>query len=627
MAWILRWTILLTHQLCVLAQSSFSGVWHLVDVYSVVCPGFPGYTIVNMSQPADKLHSPHIFTIFRTTNEAVKIAFTATDSNGKEVASESADLKKVARRLALEMKGRQLSARRRGGGGSYSSPRRRAPTSYSSPRRRAPSPAPSPSYSSPRRRAPAPASGTTTARRRGYTEPPSQRRRTAGYDNKYYTNPSNPAAGNYGYTSASTASSNFGGRPPTSTPYGYTGANAYSGSSGSAGKIALAAGGGLLAGYAASQLFSHTWTGYNREQLLGLPCTSGSWTGTCDACVKLHGEKNCAAQISPKIDATRDDLLNTGFIPADFTWPIHVKITEVSGTDFGPQICPPTTPGTEWNPPSMKQLFLTLTTLEELSASAPAQPTASPGMSWWPILSAILVLVCCCCCLAAAWSFKSKQQDYGTSSESDYSSESDHGAYGASYGYGQPGGYGAQVQPQPQGYNPYWQGGPAQGGAMQGGVVQGGVVQGSVVGGGMVAGAGMAGAYGMAGSPHGAAMAPYGMGSPSQRGGGFMTTAAPNGASWADYCRPHGVAMNGGMVAGPWGECLAWAVAYEHQHPGWEHDPRFQEGPAAQVIQAMTERASDSQIPEVLQACETLEEACRQAIQRGQPLPIINQRI
>ena len=68
------------------------------------------------------------------------------------------------------------------------------------------------------------------------------------------------------------------------------------------------------------------------------------------------------------------------------------------------------------------------------------------------------MLVCCCCCLAAAWSFKSKQQDYGTSSESDYSSESDHGAYGASYGYGQPGGYGAQVQPQPQGYNPYWQG-------------------------------------------------------------------------------------------------------------------------------------------------------------------------
>ena len=28
-------------------------------------------------------------------------------------------------------------------------------------------------------------------------------------------------------------------------------------------------------------------------------------------------------RISPKIDATRDDLVNTGFIPADFTWPIH----------------------------------------------------------------------------------------------------------------------------------------------------------------------------------------------------------------------------------------------------------------------------------------------------------------
>ena len=54
-----------------------------------------------------------------------------------------------------------------------------------------------------------------------------------------------------------------------------------------------------------------------------------------------------------------------------------------------------------------------------------------------------------------------------------------------------------------------------------------------------------------------------------------MNTAAPNGGSWADLCQQHAVTVgSNGMIAGPWGECLAWAVAYEKQNPGWHQDPR-----------------------------------------------------
>ncbi len=290
--------------------------------------------------------------------------FTATDSAGKEVASQSVILQQTSRRLSelqSENSLRRLSSRRRaggfGGGSGYSgSPRRRAPAP----------PSPPSTYSSPRRRTgPSPSPPSTGVGQAG------SRRRTFGYDNKAHNNPSNPAAGNYGYQTSSAAASNFGGKIPTGTPYGYTGANAYSGSSGSGAKIAMAAGAGLLAGYVGSQLLTPSWTGYSREQMMNFDCKSGSWTGFCRDCVNLHGAKNCEMLISPKIDATRDDLLNTGFIPANFAWPLVVNITKISSTAFDPsQVCPNAS-DPNWSP-SQKQLFITLTTLQELASGSQA---------------------------------------------------------------------------------------------------------------------------------------------------------------------------------------------------------------------------------------------------------------
>ena len=61
----------------------------------------------------------------------------------------------------------------------------------------------------------------------------------------------------------------------------------------------------------------------------------------------------------------------------------------------------------------------------------------------------------------------------------------------------------------------------------------------------------------------------------AQGGGrGFMGTLAPNGKAWSEYCvgQPE---LGTGMVLGPWGECLAWAVAYEHRSPEWHKDPQY----------------------------------------------------
>ena len=102
-----------------------------------------------------------------------------------------------------------------------------------------------------------------------------------------------------------------------STADGDSGAYAYRGSSGAS--IALAAGGGLLAGVAAAQIFNH-W-GVHKNPL-DLDCFYGSWSGTCRNCEDQFGAMNCAIKFSPPFDATRDDLMNTGFIPADYAFPI-----------------------------------------------------------------------------------------------------------------------------------------------------------------------------------------------------------------------------------------------------------------------------------------------------------------
>jgi len=110
---------------------------------------------------------------------------------------------------------------------------------------------------------------------------------------------------------------------------------------------------------------------------------------------------------------------------------------------------------------------------------------------------------------------------------------------------------------------------------------------------------------------------------------GFMGTLAPNGRAWKDYCTAP-PEISAGKVIGPWGECLAWAVVYEHQHKDWEDDPTYHAtsgGPAGSVIDAMIRKAGPSMVQEVGKAADALEQACRDAVQANRALPVINQRV
>ncbi|CAE7551299.1 GND [Symbiodinium sp. CCMP2456] len=579
--------------------SGNSGVWYYINVMDIICPGGQGHATLSVTQPAVLSSDPTIFTIFRTTMNPVTLSFIARDATGRTVVDQSAPITLQAvtarpgRRLeeeeeeeTKEVAMRGLDSRRRS---SFSSPRRR----MSSPRRRSmtdsrrravldsrrrtadTSPRRRTAITSPRRRL------MTDTRRRSSFFSPRRRRGGSGsfVPNNHYSNPLSPSIGNYGYTNPNYAYHNYGGHMPMSTSYGYTGANAYS--SGSGMKIALAGGAGILAGLATSHLLHHSggssFGGYTHAQMMQQDCTYGSWSGNCNSCVSQYGANRCDVSISPNFDATRDDLMSTGFIPTQVSWPLTVTVTSVSGVDFQiPSVCP-LTPGSAGNP-SVARLFLTTTSLGlGSSGGVPgpgySQPTnygynsgqqssSSSGSGFFAWLGTVLALCCCCgfcvCCSCASGKKPSKWGFSGDSSSSDSESESvqmvHHG-----------------------GHNPYWQG-----------------------------------------------QAP----APGQTNTAFMDTAAPGGATWANYCRgPPEVNPSTGFVAGRWGDCLAWAVVYEHQNPGWPQNPTYRDmGPAGTVIQAMLENAEDSDCEDVERAANQLENACREAVASGGMLPVINCR-
>ena len=259
-----------------------------------------------IQQPASADNSPHVFTIFRTTNSAMSISFMARDSAGRTIADQSGGLNlqpvtpgSYGRRLTNDTKRkgslevisersksqdfltsapRRLSSRRRSFSSdsrrrSYTDSRRR--TSVSSPRRRSMISDRRRTISDPRRRTVDSyrrrATTITDYRRRSSFS--SERRRST-WSSQSYSNPANPNFGNYGYANQNYAYHNYGGHMPMTTPYGYSGANAYQGGSGSGMKIALAGGAGLLAGIAANKMMHH-WGGYSRDQIMNSQCSSG----------------------------------------------------------------------------------------------------------------------------------------------------------------------------------------------------------------------------------------------------------------------------------------------------------------------------------------------------------------
>lgn len=106
----------------------------------------------------------------------------------------------------------------------------------------------------------------------------------------------------------------------------------------------------------------------------------------------------------------------------------------------------------------------------------------------------------------------------------------------------------------------------------------------------------------------------------------FLLTMAPNGMPWFEYVKVSTIFMDGstGMLAGPWAECLCWAVHFEHSSD-WQSMPEYVvEGPAGGVLEALQARLvgrMDAQ--QLLGAAERLEEAAHAAADAGHPLPVI----
>eukprot|EP00429_Kryptoperidinium_foliaceum_P017007 CAMPEP_0176042016 /NCGR_PEP_ID=MMETSP0120_2-20121206/20847_1 /TAXON_ID=160619 /ORGANISM="Kryptoperidinium foliaceum, Strain CCMP 1326" /LENGTH=518 /DNA_ID=CAMNT_0017375427 /DNA_START=74 /DNA_END=1630 /DNA_ORIENTATION=+ len=381
--------------------------WYLVDTTAVLCklsdPPAPGVAQLSIDidalVPADKQTSPHIFTFFRTTNRSVEVTFKVTDASSKVVVpSTTVKLQDLARRrlgAAVEdpepddeelqawidslpsddfASARRLAARRRGASATTTVPRRRRTASSSS------SSSSTSSASTPRRRA-----NPAVARRRGSPATNTQQPMT-GVGGSRYTNSQGMA---YGYTNPTRLNSNYaGGYKPTG--YGYSGANAYqrpTPSGGSMmGKLALAAGAGVVVGLGASYLYSR-WDSYPS-------CTSDSddnWSGSCSSCRSRFGRTKCQPETPTR--ASRDDLMDTGFWPDDYTSPLLVEITGISGADFSPSaICPPVQ---DWNETLNSDLFLTLTQISELGDKLEEDSETGLGSIIGSIFGSLMFCFCC----------------------------------------------------------------------------------------------------------------------------------------------------------------------------------------------------------------------------------------
>eukprot|EP00928_Gymnodinium_smaydae_P060219 TRINITY_DN4383_c0_g1_i1.p1 TRINITY_DN4383_c0_g1~~TRINITY_DN4383_c0_g1_i1.p1 ORF type:complete len:431 (-),score=76.68 TRINITY_DN4383_c0_g1_i1:125-1417(-) len=91
----------------------------------------------------------------------------------------------------------------------------------------------------------------------------------------------------------------------------------------------------------------------------------------------------------PPEDLARDDLMNLGFSPAMFQYPLTMRIWTVDGPDFEKdRICPPlgydsNSSNISWKPPSGQDLLVALTATEIMAADGyinTALPRASAGL-------------------------------------------------------------------------------------------------------------------------------------------------------------------------------------------------------------------------------------------------------
>lgn len=160
--------------------------------------------------------------------------------------------------------------------------------------------------------------------------------------------------------------------------------------------------GGVVIGAGAMYLLSST-SSYGRYSRYGRGndrCTHDSgWSGSCSSCYQRYNNDQCIPQ-GPRGSANRDDLMDTGFWPADWKSPLTVTVFSVKGVDFEKsRICPPA----GWSqhdgsqmPAAGSDLFMAMTEMAELGDKL-EEDTGVVG----PVVGTLVSICCCCCCIAA----------------------------------------------------------------------------------------------------------------------------------------------------------------------------------------------------------------------------------
>lgn len=117
---------------------------------------------------------------------------------------------------------------------------------------------------------------------------------------------------------------------------------------------------------------------------------------------------------------------------------------------------------------------------------------------------------------------------------------------------------------------------------------------------------------------------------PSQSDPAFMRTVAPSGTSWGQYVRTGAsfIDPKTGFLAGPWAECISWAVIFEHSND-WSSMPEYaQDGVVGGVLQALESTvAGKPNQQNIMEAAQRLEDASHALMDQDEPLPAIQQVI
>lgn len=112
--------------------------------------------------------------------------------------------------------------------------------------------------------------------------------------------------------------------------------------------------------------------------VIGVPC--------CNITHTSEGDDDVVFDLGE--DLIREDVVTTGFLPEDYTFPLRLTVSHVSGDPFNKsRMCPPTgldsvksaSTASSWVPPVGQELFVSVTQMEDLAPEPPINYGAFVG--------------------------------------------------------------------------------------------------------------------------------------------------------------------------------------------------------------------------------------------------------